>query len=125
MAAALVGLDVRYLAVSDLASGLTPEQCDVFVSPYGSAFPLEGWEALKRYLDAAGHWVNLGGVPCAVPVERTAEGWRTRPREPTYHRQLGIVLACAVEAGLVKQWRANEGLSWAAPLAAGLAAGTV
>ncbi len=125
LAAALDGLDVTYLAAADLAAGLVPERCDVFVSPYGSAFPVEGWEALQRYLAAAGHWVNVGGVPCAVPVERGGDGWRARARETTYHRQLGIVLACAVEAGAVKEWRPNPDLPWAVGLAAGVPAGTI
>ncbi len=70
--------------------------------------------------------MNLGGVPCAVPVERvpgaSGDGWHALPREVTYHKQLGITLACAVRTAAVKQWRANDALPWTAPLAAGVAA---
>ncbi len=125
LGAALDGLDVGYVGVSELAQRLTPGQCDVFVSPYGSAFPLEGWAALQHYLESAGNWVNLGGVPCAVPVGRDGGGWAARDRVTTYHQQLGIVLACAVSATAVKEWRPDPDLPWAAPLAAGLAPGTV
>ena len=124
LAAALDGYAVEPVAVADLGTRLTPQECDVFLNPYGSAFPTEGWPALKRFLDAGGHWVNLGGVPCAVPVTRAAGGWAAGARATTYHRQLGIVLACAVDAALVTEWRASPDAPWAAPLAAGVA-GTV
>jgi Cellulase (glycosyl hydrolase family 5) len=119
LAAALDGFEVSYLSAADLDARLTPGQCDVFVSPYGSAFPREGWDALKRYLDAAGHWVNLGGVPCAVPVERNGGGWQVADRDGARPKQLGIVLACAVDAALVRQWRPDPDLPWTSPLAAG------
>ena len=127
LAAALEGLETTWLRAPDLADGLTPERFDVFVTPYGSAFPKEMWRTLLRYLEAAGHWVNLGGVPCAVPVERDAVGggWRALPREDTYTRQLGIVLACAVPTAGVRSWSANDALPGTAPLAADVPAGTV
>ena len=126
LGSALDGLEVTYLTVAELADRLSPDGFDVFVSPYGSAFPREGWPALLRYLQGAGHWVNLGGVPCAVPVERDAGGaWRALPREATYHQQLGIVLACAVSTAGVAAWRANASLPWTAPLTTELAATNV
>ena len=126
LGAALEGLDVAYLAAGELADRLSPDRFDVFVMPYGSAFPKEAWPAIHGYLQGAGNWVVLGGTPCAVPVERTsARGWQALPREITYHKQLGINLACAMSAASVSEWRANEALPWAAALAQGVAAGTV
>ena len=123
LARALGGAETTWLRTQDLAETLSPDRFDVFVTPYGSAFPREMWHTLVRYLEAAGHWVNLGGVPCAVPVERgDGGGWRVLPREDTYQRQLGIVLACAVPASAVQAWRANDALAWTAPLAADVAA---
>jgi hypothetical protein len=121
----LDGLELAYLTVSELNDRLSPEQRDVFVMPYGSAFPKEAWPALIRYLEAGGNWVNLGGVPCAVPVERVAGGWHALPREVTYHKQLGITLACGVGTAAVKAWRANDTVPWASALAEGVAADTV
>ena len=114
----------RYLGVADLSS-LSPDAFDVFVSPYGSAFPVDAWPALLAYLDAGGNWVNLGGVPGAVPVSRDGSGWRAAERTPEFHSQLGFTLACAVDAAAVKTWRANAALPWTSALAPPIAARTV
>ena len=125
LGSALAGLDVSYLTVAESNDRLSPDRYDVFVMPYGSAFPMEAWPALRRYLGSAGNWVNVGGVPCSVPVERVAGGWRAREREVTYHKQLGMTLACPVSAAAVKEWRADDALPWAAPLAADVAASAI
>jgi hypothetical protein len=129
LGAALDGFEVEHLRVSEVNDRLSPERHDVFVTPYGSAVPKDVWPALLRYLDGAGNWVNLGGVPCAVPVERVLEGggddWRALPREVTYHKQLGITFACDVRTAAVGTWRANAMLPWASALAEGVAADTV
>ena len=113
-----------YLGAADLSS-LSPDAFDVFVSPYGSAFPADGWSALLAYLDAGGNWVNLGGVPAAVPVSRDASGWRAGERTPELHRQLGFTLACAVATSGVREWRANAALPWTSALAPPNAARTL
>ncbi|MGA2381831.1 MAG: cellulase family glycosylhydrolase [Gemmatimonadales bacterium] len=113
-----------YLGVADLSS-LSPDAFDVFVSPYGSAFPVDAWPALLAYLDAGGNWVNLGGVPGAVPVSRDGAGWRAGKRTPEFHRQLGFTLACTVATSGVKEWRANAALPWTSALAPPSAARTV
>ena len=85
LGAALDGLEVSYLTVADLGEHLSPDRHDVFVMPYGSAFPKEAWPALQRYLRGAGNWVNVGGVPCAVPVERAPGAGSDRWRAPDVH----------------------------------------
>ena len=126
LAAALQGLESTWLRTRDLAESLSPERFDVFVTPYGSAFPKEMWPAMVRYLEAAGHWVNVGGVPCAVPVERDQDGsWRVLPRDDGYSRQLGIVLACAVPTTAVRTWSASAEVPGTAPLATDVPAGNV
>ena len=113
-----------YLGVADLSS-LSPDAFDVFVSPYGSAFPVDAWPALLAYLDAGGNWVNLGGVPGGVPVARDGSGWRAGERAPELYRQLGFTLACTVATSSVKEWRANAALPWTSALAPPIAARTV
>ncbi|HXY70569.1 MAG TPA: hypothetical protein VEH62_14070 [Gemmatimonadales bacterium] len=123
---ALAGFDVTLLSADDLGAALAPDRFDVLVSPYGSAFPKAAWPALLAFLRGAGCWVNLGGVPGAVPVERADGGaWRALPREVTYHKQLGVVLACAVPAAAAVSWQANDALPWSSPLASGPAPSTV
>jgi len=113
-----------YLRVADLSS-LTPDAFDVFVSPYGSAFPEDAWPALLAYLEAGGNWVNLGGVPGAVPVSRDGTAWRAGDRTAELHSQLGFPLACAVATAGVKRWRANPALPWTSALASPIKARTV
>jgi hypothetical protein len=113
-----------YLGVADLSS-LSPDAFDVFVSPYGSAFPADAWPALLAYLEAGGNWVNVGGVPGAVPVARDGAGWRAGERTTEFHRQLGFTLACAVATSRVKTWRANAALPWTSRLASPVEARTV
>ena len=123
LAPALEGLEVTLLTAAECAARLSPDRFDVLVTPYGSAFPQAMWPALHAFLAGAGHWVNLGGVPCAVPVARSADGgWRALAREITWHKQLGITLACAVPVAPGTAWRANGALPWTAPLAGDVAA---
>ena len=54
--------------------------------PYGSAFPLEAWPAIRGFLKAGGGLVVLGGAPFEQPVRRLAPAAdgdaRLRPRHP-------------------------------------------
>jgi hypothetical protein len=124
LGAALDGLEVRFVGAADLAT-LSADRGEVFLNPYGSAFPKDAWPALLAYLDAGGNWVNLGGVPCAVPVTRSDGAWRVEARQAEYHHRLGVTLACAVATAGVTQWRANEALPWASTLAAHVRTDTV
>ena len=117
LGAALDGLAVTWLGADDLAA-LSPERFDVFVSPYGSAFPRDAWPALRTYLAAGGNWVNLGGAPCTVLVSRDGAAWRAEARQFETSHDLGITLACAVGADAVKAWRTNPSLPWTSVLAA-------
>ena len=63
--------------LDSLAAALAPGRTDVLILPYGSAFPMQAWPALHAYLAAGGNWINLGGVPLAVPVVREHGLWRT------------------------------------------------
>jgi hypothetical protein len=96
LAKALDGFDVKFLTLSDLQTSLTIQSCDVFVTPFGSAFPAEGWNAIQKYLLAGGNWVNLGGVPFSVPIVKTANTWNPEVRQTEYHKKLGITQAFPV-----------------------------
>jgi hypothetical protein len=103
--AALDGLDVETLASPEaLASGLDEDAFSVLVLPYGSAFPLEAWPTLRRYVRSGGGLVVLGGAPLHQPVRREGTGEGTRyvlgPRQPTYAHELLIGPSDALDASL-------------------------
>jgi hypothetical protein len=72
------GLNVTFLSEQQLTR-LDRREFDLFINPYGSAFPKRAWKAILEYLRAGGNWLNLGGVPLSRPVVRTASGWRADP----------------------------------------------
>lgn len=90
---ALGAARLRVAGLDSLAAALAPGRTDVLILPYGSAFPAQAWPALHAYLAAGGNWINLGGVPLAVPVVRDHGLWRALERTVTWHRRIGIVQA--------------------------------
>lgn len=79
-----------------LASGLRLDQADVLLLPYGSAFPLEAWPAIRGFVKAGGGLVVLGGAPFEQPVRWTspaADGARSyvlATRQPSFAHDLLI-----------------------------------
>ena len=72
---------VRFVPVAELAAGLesTP---DLFVNPYGSAFPKSAWTAFTGFLRRGGNWVNLGGAPVTRPVRKADDRPQTTDHGP-------------------------------------------
>src|SRR5579872_3039410 len=68
-AASVPGQSVRFVSADELPAALDA-QPDLFVNPYGSAFPKSVWPAFTAYLRRGGNWVNLGGAPVSRPVRR-------------------------------------------------------
>ena len=94
---ALRGLPVAVFdSPAALASGLRVERADVLLLPYGSAFPLEAWPAIRGFLRAGGGLVVLGGAPFEQPVLRgDAAADAARPyvlgtRQPSFAHELLI-----------------------------------
>ncbi|UCF20940.1 MAG: cellulase family glycosylhydrolase [Gemmatimonadota bacterium] len=102
LASALSAFETTALTVQELER-LNASAFDVFINPYGSAFPKQGWPNLIAYLRAGGNWLNLGGVPFAVPVVRAADGWRSEARQTAFHKTLGITQAFPVDTGVAGQ----------------------
>ncbi len=88
LASAFAGLPVETLDSPDaLAEHLSRASHDVLVLPYGSAFPLEAWPAIRDFVKQGGGLVVLGGAPFHQPVRREKAGGGTYvlgPRQPTY-----------------------------------------
>ena len=87
---ALTGFTVHYLTEQELIARLNTDRFDLFINPFGSAFPKRAWPAILKYLQGGGNWLNLGGVPLSRPVVRDGTTWRTEPHQTTYHKRLGI-----------------------------------
>jgi len=74
---------------AELAARLNIRDHTVLVLPYGSAFPLEAWEAIRAFLNAGGGLVVLGGAPFHQPVYRAPDGgWVAGVRQPTFAHAL-------------------------------------
>ncbi len=121
---ALEGLETTELRVADLGT-LAPDAFDVFLSPYGSAFPKDAWPAILDFLAGGGNWVNVGGVPFSVPVRREDRNWRAEVRQTAYHKTLGITQAFPVEVQSLSDYVANPRVAAAGELAGGIEAETV
>lgn len=87
---ALRDFTVHFLTEAELIARLNTDQFDLFVNPFGSAFPKRAWPALLKYLRGGGNWLNIGGVPLSRPVVADGSGWRAESHQTAYHKQLGI-----------------------------------
>ena len=87
---ALRSFTVQYLSERELIARLNTDRFDLFINPFGSAFPKRAWPALLKYLQGGGNWMNLGGVPLSRPVVRAGGSWRVESHQTTYHKRLGI-----------------------------------
>ncbi len=91
LATAFSGLAVETIdSPSGLTARLRRADHDVLVLPYGSAFPLEAWPAIRDFVKQGGGLVVLGGAPFHQPVRREKDAWVLGPRQPTYAREFLI-----------------------------------
>jgi hypothetical protein len=108
----LKDLPVTFLSEQELIARLDPREFNLFINPYGSAFPKRAWKTILKYLRAGGNWLNLGGVPLSRPVVRTTAGWLAEPYQASYHKRIGITHYFPVEpAKIVKYQSADEELT--------------
>ena len=100
---------VQFAGAPMLADALAADP-DVFVNPYGSAFPKPCWTAFLEYLRRGGSWVNLGGAPLSRPVRLQNGRWKPECQQANYGKALGLNHAFPVEMdGL--QWRWTKDLT--------------
>ncbi len=122
---AFADVEASFVGVAAFADRPGTGRFDLVVTPYGSAFPRQAFPALLEHLRQGGHWINLGGAPCAVPVDRLGSAWRREVRQVSLHRRLGITQSFPVSTARVKTWRASEECQWATALVDRLAPSTV
>jgi hypothetical protein len=91
--------DLIFANETELSAKLA-EEADVFINPYGSAFPKKAWNAILKYLQNGGNFLNLGGVPFAVPVQNN----KAEIRQVNYHKRLGITQSFPIDGSDVESW---------------------
>lgn len=90
---ALGGIRAVFATSTELEAVLA-KGVDVFVNPYGSAFPRGAWTTILTYLQRGGNFINLGGRPFSVPV---GQDGIARAAQTSYHKRLGITQYFPVE----------------------------
>ena len=78
------------VAANRLREALAAPSAHLLVLPYGSAFPEEGWPAIKSFLDRGGNLLVLGGMPFTRAAYRDAQGWHLRDYSVRFIRPLMI-----------------------------------
>ena len=102
---AIQGLEVtRATSTADLSAHLTREEVDVLVMPYGSAFPVDAWPAIRSFLEHGGGLANLGGAPLHVPVSRGATGWHSGLRAPSFAHAILVAPAEPIAFAGITTW---------------------
>jgi hypothetical protein len=114
--AAIRDLPIDVLATPEAMNArLRVRRFDVLVLPYGSAFPLASWSAIRAFLERGGGLVVLGGAPFHQPMRQDGGTWVPGPRQPTFARELLIGPAEAVATA--QDDRIETLNAWTEPLA--------
>jgi len=108
LVASLAGREFEFLNGEELQKKLTAGDYHTLVTPYGSAFPKQASQAIFEFLRGGRNWINLGGVPLAVPVTRESKAWRREIRQTAYHKKLGITQAFSVGVPRIAGYNANS-----------------
>ncbi len=87
---ALEGREPVFVNLEELARPGALAGADLLVLPYGSAFPVDDWRAIREYLEGGGCFLNIGGRPLFVPVRRENGKFESGPSENAYARFLGF-----------------------------------
>ena len=108
---AFASLNPRFIGLAALQDDSALAGGDLLVLPFGSAFPVDAWPAIRRHLDR-GNLLVLGGRPFYAPVRRDSSGWHTDSPQHTYAASLGITnsYALAQPERYAVQW--SEDAPW-------------
>jgi hypothetical protein len=87
----LSSYDAEYFTdVKSLNEKLSISLYNLLILPYGSAFPLDAWNAIRSFLDNGGSLVYLGGYPFHQPVIWKESSWINGTPQPSFAQQLYI-----------------------------------
>ena len=84
-------------SVAELIDALNPGV--TLVWRHGSAFPLEAWPAILKFLENGGSFLYVGGEPFTRPVTGAPAARRVEPRTVAYLKALRLNQAYRVDAG--------------------------
>lgn len=101
---AFAGTPLEVADAGRLAAACRAGAFDILVTAHGSAFPEEAGDALFACLASGTHWLQLGGVPLAVPVQKRRDGWHAGIRRTRWHRRLGITQSFPVDCSGGGEW---------------------
>jgi glycosyl hydrolase family 42 (putative beta-galactosidase) len=87
---ALGGADTVFIGTEGLHDPAAFTGVDLFVLPYGSAFPADAWADILAYLRSGGNLLVLGGQPFHVPVKVVNGKFIEGPEQDAYARELGF-----------------------------------
>ncbi len=82
--------NIAFLGLDALKDPAAFAGVDLFVLPYGSAFPADAWPVIQSYLRAGGNLLILGGQPFRVPVTLINGKFIASPEQDAYSRDLGF-----------------------------------
>jgi hypothetical protein len=88
-------LNPRFVGLADLRRETVLAEGDLLVLPFGSAFPADAWNVIRRHLDR-GNLLVLGGRPFFVPVYHDSAGWHADRPQNTFAHSAGIEHAYTV-----------------------------
>jgi len=108
IAQSLGDFDVLFLDADGINAHLDIREHDLLVNPYGSFFPRQSWAVILKYLRDGGNFVNLGGVPFSIPVDRVTGLWRAGVYQTQYHKSLGITQSFSVDGKQVHSYRSVD-----------------
>jgi hypothetical protein len=75
---------------SELNRNLSDQPTGLLILPYGSAFPLDQWPAIKQFLAHGGNLLTLGGRPFTRPAQFENGQWQLLPETYAFARELLI-----------------------------------
>jgi len=73
------------------------EEADSLIHLHGSYFPKASWGAILKFLQQGGGLLHTGGAPFKSPVYNEAGEWIIEVEQTTYHQDLQIHEALAVD----------------------------
>jgi hypothetical protein len=80
----------RSSSAAELDRNLGAKSTRLLVLPYGSAFPLDQWNSIQKFLSRGGNLLTLGGRPFTRPARFEDGAWRVQPETYAFARELLI-----------------------------------